>query len=410
MNLLKWFARLVFGVAGIAACWGAWYVVYLDSMAKSAAVDKPAAKEALTVEIVPVREQRLQERITLVGSLIPIAQSDVRPRTAGYIVSLKFDIGDFVQSGENLCQLDDLSSKETVARAEAILGVARRQLDARQVELTGANDALRRQELLMTRGAGTSEQLESARVAKGIAEANVQLEEARVAQAQVELAQVKLQMEELKLAAPLSGHVAERLMDVGDLAQPNLPLMKIVNIDTVQTTVQVVERDYSKIRPGQRAEVRVDSYPGQIFEGKVSRIAPILNPETRTASILIDVPNAERLLKPGMFARVSLAVDQERLSLTVPVSALLDDGGAPYVMVVDPETQQVLQRKLEMGISDKVLVEVRSGIQATDQVITLGNRLVRPGQLVKAVEVPWPETQFAGSETAAVTRESTPAE
>lgn len=410
MNLLKWLARVIFGVAGIAACWGAWYVIYQDSLAKSAAVEKPAAKDNLTVEIVPVRQQRIQERITLVGSLIPIAQTDVRPRIAGYIASLACDIGDVVQAGQILCQQDDLTHREAVARAEAILGVAKKQLEARQVELQGAEDTLKRQELLQSRGAGTAEQLETAKVNKGIAAANVQLEEARVAQAGVELAQAKLLLEELRLAAPLSGHVAERLMDVGDLAQPNLPLIRIVNIDTVQTTVQVVERDYSKVRLGQRAEVRVDAYPERVFDGKVGRVAPVLNADTRTASVLIDVPNPDKLLKPGMFARVSLAVDEERDSLTVPVAALLEDAGSPYVMVVDPQSQQVFQRKIEIGISDKALVEVRSGLQPTDHVITLGNRLVRPGQVVKAIEVPWPQLQVADEETAAAHLESATAE
>ncbi|MCA8999777.1 MAG: efflux RND transporter periplasmic adaptor subunit [Planctomycetaceae bacterium] len=410
MIYLKWIGRLLFGLAGIAACWGAWYIVYQDSLERMATEDAAPMKVPISVEVVPVLEQEMREQITLVGSLVPIAQTEVRSRTTGYIASMpdRIRIGAVVQKGDELCQLDAESLKKNVQRSKAALQVAQKQLDAREVERDHAHLILNRQRLLQERGASTLEELESAEVALKIAEANVKLEAARVSQAEAELHQAELELEDLNLRAPIDGFIAERMMDVGDLAQPNMPLLRIVKLETVQTTVQVVERDYSKIHVGQRAEVTVDAYPGKVFSGSVAQVSPALDVETRTAPILIDVPNKNGQLKPGMFARVSLTLEEDRKALTIPVAAVIEEDGQSCVMAVDPQSQQVFLRKIERGMTHQGVVEVRSGLDPSEHVITLGNRLVRPGQVVNAVEVPWPVPLVAGQ--AVVSPENSPGE
>jgi len=391
---LKWLGRLVLSVAAIAACWGVWYVVHLDSLSRSAD-EKPKQKpNDLTVEVVAAREEPIEERINLVGSLEPIAQTEIRSRVNGYVTSLPFELGDRVEQGDTLCLLDDADQREVVSRSEAALNVAKAQLRAKQTEAELAKKNVDRQRALIQNGAGTQQLLDSAEATANISEANVDLEKAQVTEAESALLLARLALDDLKLESPISGFVADQTLDVGDLAKPDVAVVRIVNLDTVQTTVNVIEKDYRKVRVGQQADVQVDAYPDRMFVGKVQRISPVLDPETRTAAVHIDVPNAEQFLKPGMYARVSLRSHQSHTGVMIPIAALLSDDDQPFVYVLAKgeslESDLVEQRKVRTGFVNKRIVEIVDGLGSGDEVITLGNRLVKAGQSVKVVRLPFP--------------------
>lgn len=375
------------GLVAIAACFGAWYVTYRDAQAKAAAAPKSKPSELLTVEVVTVQRAPVSDRIELVGSLSPLAMVDIRPKVGGYVRSLRVDLGDSVAAGAELAQLDDESQREAVTLSQAALDVAQAQLEAQVTDRDLAKKTLDRQKGLVTSGAGTSQLLEQAEAALLIASARIKLEQAKVAQAQAELLRAKLALDELKLIAPVTGVVAARLVDVGNLAAPDAALLRIVDLSTVRTSVHVIEKDYRLMREGLIADVRVDAYPTMKFQGKVTRIAPVLDEITRTAEVRIDIPNLDGVLKPGMYARVSLRAGTERESLVIPVAALLDSQ-RPAVFVVSGTPLKADRRNIELGAVDDNSVEVTSGLSEGDQVITLGNRLVLPGQAVLIAPMP----------------------
>ena len=358
--------------------------MYRDAQAKAAAAPRKPSSEVLAVETVPVHEALIGSRIELVGSLTPLSQVVIRPRVGGYVRSLSVDLGDADQEGAELARLDDDSQTETVSLAEAALDVAKAQLQAQIADRSLSQKTWDRQKNLMTSGAGTSQQLEQSEAAWMISNARVELEQAKVAQANADLLRAKLDLDELRLLAPLTGVVAERMIDVGNLAAPDAPLLRIVDLSTVRTTVHVIERDYRLMHEGLEADVRVDAYPDVLFQGKVSRVAPILDELTRTSDVRIDIPNPERLLKPGMYTRVSLRSGEERQGLVIPVVALLD-GERPSVFVVEGTPPQTQRRMIDVGAVEGDLVEVTHGLQAGDQVVTLGNRLAVPGQIVSVI-------------------------
>ncbi len=181
------------------------------------------------------------------------------------------------------------------------------------------------------------------------------------------------------------------MVDEGNLAAPDSPLIRIVDLSTVRTTVHVIEKDYRLMRVDLVADVRVDAYPGTKFQGKVTRVAPVLDAVTRTGDVRIDIPNADSLLKPGMYARVSLRAGTERESLVIPVSALLE-GQRPAVYVVKGTPPKAERRSIEVGATDEDSIEVTSGLVSGDKVITLGNRLVLPGQQVAVIEAREPHS------------------
>ena len=241
--------------------------------------------------------------------------------------------------------------------------------------------------------------MEQAEAEWDIAVAQRELEEARVKQAQSEVDHTLLAVNESKIDAPMAGFVGERFVEVGDLAKPDVPLLRIVSFDRVRTVVHVVEKDYPRVKLGQEATIQVDAFPSKEFHGKVIRKAPVLNPQTRTAAVQIEIDNSDYQLKPGMHARVSL-VFERRSTLVLPVAALVEQNARPAVFVVESDPPTIRRQEVKTGINDGEFVEILAGLSANDEVVTLGNRLVKTGQVVHPVKVPWPREIPTGVQTA----------
>ncbi|MCA9088172.1 MAG: efflux RND transporter periplasmic adaptor subunit [Planctomycetaceae bacterium] len=403
-NILKF----VLGLVAIGACWGAWYVVYRDSVVRSAVPDASRPLETLAVEVMRAREEPLEERITLVGSLNPIAETEVRARVSGYLIEQPHEVGTRVSAGDVLIRLDARDQQEMVSRFEASLKVAQAQLRSQQAEQDQAEKNVERQRRLADEGAGTLQQLEAAQAALTIALAQVELQSARVSEAMANLEQARIALKDFELTSPISGFVSARYVQAGDLAKPDVPLLRVISLATVQTNAHVVEKDYRKIQLGQQADVTIDAYPGTIFKGIVKQIAPALDPNTRTAEIRLDVENPKYLLKPGMYARVSLRSQLSHSSLAVPLSSVLDDGERTSVMTVEGTPPVVRRHPITLGVTDGHAVEVLEGLWANAKVITLGNRIAREGQEVKVIEVDWPEQLASIDESEGIPSTSDP--
>ncbi len=390
MVFLNWFGRVLFGCCAIAAAWSVWYVIYLQSHAAIAESEKPKPEQVIAVEVVAAQQDMIEERIELVGNLLPVAQTEIRSRVDGYIVELPFDVGDRVSSSQTLCRIDDSGQQEALDKAKATLKAAEAQLRVQESQYRFAQKSVEREERLASRGAGTDEQLETAYSNNEIAQAQVELEQARVAEAKADVNVLEIGLKDFSLSTPISGYVASRMVDIGDLAKPDVPLLQIVDLETVKTTVNIIEKDYRKVAVGQAAMVTVDAYPERTFIGEVKRISPVLDQETRTVSAQIEIKNQNSLLKPGMYARVSLNSEQTKSSVIVPLSAVLEINGREAVYLVNSEGKTEL-RQVRLGSSDGLVTEVLEGVEAGEIVITLGNRLVKPGQVVIAEQQqqPW---------------------
>ncbi len=390
MPFLRATSRFCLGLAAIGACWLAWWVVYRDSRARVDATETKPPAAAMRVHVMPARSMTIQDRIDLVGSLEAKNAVEVRARVSGYITTLPFDVGEAVPAGRNVVILDDTDFQERVNSAQAALEVARAELSSRQAERDVSQRNLEREQDLQRDGAGTEKALEAAEGAVEIADAQVKLYEARVAEAESIHRQSELALADLQIASPIEGVVGRRFLDIGNLAQPEVPLMLIVDNSAVRTRVHVVEKDYPRVSVDQEAFVRVDAHPDQVFCGKVKRIAPVVDPETRTAAVEIEIPNPDRLLNPGMHARVSIVYESHQGNSVVPIEALVDSKAGQSVFVVVGDPPHVEERLVTVGMNDGDLVEVLAGVEEDEQVVTLGNRLVRNGQEVDPQLVDWP--------------------
>ncbi len=383
---------------GIVVPLTAWWLVHSWSLDQEtpSATQVGQATERVAVHVVPVQKRSIADDVELVGSLEPASQVQLRARVSGYITEIAFHVGDDVTHGDVVVKLDDARQKETVSRAQASLGVAEARVTAQEAKAEFTRSEFARQKSLAESGVSTAQQIEQLASELQVAEAELKLQQATLAQARADFEQVRLQMDELRITAPFDGFVASRAVDVGDLAQPESPLLTLVDLSSVRTAVHVVEKDYARVRPGQSATLRVDALPGQQFIGKVVRKAPVLDPRTRTALVEIEVHNPEFSLKPGMHARVRITFEKHRETNVIPIAALLADQNRSRVYVVtDGEQPETRLREVTTGITNGELVEVTEGLAPGERVVTLGNRMIRHGQLVNPVETVWPAEQLA---------------
>jgi cobalt-zinc-cadmium efflux system membrane fusion protein len=182
----------------------------------------------------------------------------------------------------------------------------------------------------------------------------------------------------LPVTAPLAGRVVEKHATLGELATPTDTLFTIADLSRVWIWIDVFERDLARVHREDGVEVEVDSFPGRVFSGEVSYLSPEVASETRTVRARIDVPNPDRLLRPGMFATVRLADPHSaEPSLTVPEAAVVRRGGESLVFVPagPPPSEggaRFEARPVTTGRSEPGWVEILTGLEAGERVVTEG--------------------------------------
>jgi multidrug efflux pump subunit AcrA (membrane-fusion protein) len=178
--------------------------------------------------------------------------------------------------------------------------------------------------------------------------------------------------------APISGIVAKTYLDRGDSVSPQVPIAVVADMDEVKVKIEITEVDYPKVKLGQTAEIKVDAYPNKEFEGKLSKLSTLIDPNTRTAQAEITIPNSEHLLVPGMFARISLFVG-ERKTLVMSLDALLRMPGTGSYYCFKVENERAKKVFLKIGIIQDNLVEVKEGLKQGDLVIVSGQGALEEG-------------------------------
>jgi len=200
------------------------------------------------------------------------------------------------------------------------------------------------------------------------------------ARAQYEAAALELSY--TTVTAPISGVVASCEVKPGNFVQIHSPIIRIVDIRTLEATLNVPEREIARLGPGQPVELVADALPGQVFTGAVDRVAPVVEAGTGTFRVVSRFDGAGAL-QPGMFARLKIQYDARPDALAVPRTALLDDGGEAAVYVVrEGRAQRVV---VTLGAEEGGWVEVRAGLNAGDAVVTAGKATLRDGRRVQVM-------------------------
>jgi RND family efflux transporter MFP subunit len=207
------------------------------------------------------------------------------------------------------------------------------------------------------------------------------LAKAQIAQADAELQELRIRLGQTEIASPLTGVVATRFVDPGALLSSSTPILLILDLSTMLTVVNVPERDVNKIRVGSTAKVSVDALAGEEFLGRVVRISPILDPQTRTAPVEIELENAGEHLKAEMFSRVDLNLETRRSAILLPREALVYRNERQGVFVVDAETARF--QPVVTGLTEGDRIEIVEGVREGDTVVGRGATLLQNGDAVQ---------------------------
>jgi membrane fusion protein (multidrug efflux system) len=181
--------------------------------------------------------------------------------------------------------------------------------------------------------------------------------------------------------APFSGFVARRQVSRGEYVQVGQPLFELVALDPVEAQFHVAERDSARVAQGQEVELTVEPHPGETFRGRVTLIAPTIDPKTRTLRVEADVANPDGRLRPGLFARVDLGVALRKGVLMVPEEAVLQraDGEVVFRAGRGNRVQRVV---VTTGFHRDGMVEVAQGLVAGDVIVTRGQAGLVDGALI----------------------------
>lgn len=196
--------------------------------------------------------------------------------------------------------------------------------------------------------------------------------------------------------SPANGVVIEKNAVQGARFTPGEPIYRIADLSRVWVMADIFEQDLARVKVGQSATVILDAFPGRVFEAKLSYLYPTLNAATRTTPVRLELDNREGLLRPGMFAHVELASATAAAQVTVPGSALIDDGTRQVVLLALGEGRFKPQ-SVRIGKRGREFIEVLEGVQAGDRVVVSANFLIDSESQLKAALSNLSETNEAGT-------------
>jgi RND family efflux transporter MFP subunit len=277
---------------------------------------------------------------------------------------------------------DGALSKQQMELVQMQYDVAKAQLDTTEQQLSLVKAGARDEEIEAAR-TQVQQAVEGVRVAKSnranksLRNEDIKSARAGVAQADAALAYAKQQLVDACIASPIAGVVSARHVQPGEMANPGMPLMEIVALDTVYFEATVSEIDIAKIRVGQSVQVSVDALPGKRFMGSVEKIYPTANTNSRQFSVRVKVINRTGDLKPGMFARGGIEVAKHQNVVVVPKDALVSDGKNQSVYVVVNGVAHL--RPITTGFETREEAEALSGVFSGDVLVTVGQDKLSDG-------------------------------
>jgi membrane fusion protein (multidrug efflux system) len=193
-----------------------------------------------------------------------------------------------------------------------------------------------------------------------------------------------LELDYTQIRAPIDGVIAERLVKLGNTISVGEALFKVTSLTPLVAYLHVPEREYRHIDPGQPVGIDIDALPGEPIAATVSRVSPVVDPQTGTFKITVEIVDMKRRIKPGMFGRIGVIYDVHEGALQIPRSAIIEDQGTASVFVV--EEDRAVRKTIKTGYSNRGMVEVTSGLQDGEQVVTVGQASLKQDSRVSIIK------------------------
>jgi multidrug efflux pump subunit AcrA (membrane-fusion protein) len=353
--------------------------------------------EAIPVTVVPVQRDTITSYLQGTATLESDQTVQILAETAGATTRLLVEEGDAVEPGQVLAQLDDREARLGVERAKVQLAEAEQaytslvRLDKQEAELAmrsaelaaeEARDQHRRAASMASRGLISQQDLEAKRTRRDTTE--VLAEQGRVRllyktiddarfrfeRAKTELQEAQLRLQYTTVKAPFAGVISQRRVTQGQYVQKNQHLFTIVDTQRLLARTYLPEKFSRGVAVGQEAYVKVEAHPQQRFEARVTLVSPVVESDSGTFKVTVELSAPPPELKPGMFASVFISAATRANTLVIPKRALTLDSAQPTVYRV--QGRRARRVSLTVGLTDGDRLEVLSGLAEGDDVVVLG--------------------------------------
>jgi RND family efflux transporter MFP subunit len=280
-------------------------------------------------------------------------------------------MGQQVRRGQTLAQV----YSPDLAEAQSRYLAARAELEAHEREL-------RRTEKLVEIGSASRQELEKIHAEHTAAVTQLQSLRSHLTLLGMTPGQVESLTSELSstvaVPAPIDGVITERAANIGLNVDPATKLFTVVDLSTVWVVGNLYERDFARVRLGNRATITITAYPSLALEGKVSYVDSQINPETRAAQVRVEVPNPGTQLRLGMYADMQVHEPSLAQRMTIPRAAVQMVGDRSIIYLADSAVSgRFIEREVRLGQAAGESVEVVSGVHGDDRIVTQGSFALR---------------------------------
>lgn len=328
--------------------------------------DQPSLP-TMAVAVQPVTRGDIATYYSATASLDPDKQADILARVSGVIEKILAEEGDRVVRGQVLLHIvdDEYRHRQTMA-----------EVDVEQKRLR-----FERAEKIFTQGLTSVEDFDTARSDLHSAEASLEL--------------AALELSYTRVRAPFTGRVVRRLVDQGMTVSNGTPLFTLADMDRLLARVHVPAKEFRSIRPDQPVQLVVTS-TGDRLTGRIDLVSPLVDPESGTIKVTVEVADYPPSTRPGDFVEVAIVTDRHSGSLLVPRVAVVTERGQSSVYVADGDVAS--QRVVEIGFSDDINSEILAGLDEGELIVVQGQRALRDGQPIKRLDAVDLEAPVAGSD------------
>ena len=379
--------QVVAACVAIAAVLGAVFAVtYLPRRSARAALEagvKAAETTAPRVEVVTPKVTSSDRSLVLPGSIRPLEETVVYPRVSGYVRKWNVDIGDKVEEGQVLAEIDTPELDRELTQVNAEFTQAKAALVRAEASRDLSKSNLSRYEKLVPAGVASQEDLDQRQGQARVDAASVTVAQAAITSAAANIQRIRDLKGFAKIVAPFAGTVVSRTIERGALVSSGngTPLFRIAATDPVRVFVGVPQDVAPSVKVGAKAIVSVREFPGVTFEGTVARTSGALEAATRTMNTEVRVPNPDNKLLAGMYAEAALTLPLPHRVLEVPATALYNDAKGLRLAVVDAENKiRFVPITVERDTGATILVS--TGLEGTERVVKLANVQLLEGTTV----------------------------
>lgn len=349
--------------------------------------NRPSADQEIqeiSVKACRVEEQPISNYILSNTTLEPIRAVTVVARVNAQLIHLEVEEGDRVRAGQILARLDEREVRNEHDQARIAVDQAEISVRQAKVRADQSRANLERSQTLKTQKLISQQDFDQAELNERTDMLAHEVAQQQLGAAEVRLQAAVLQLEYTEIRAPIDGVITQRSVEIGDRLSLNQSLFEVEDFTPLWARIFIPEKDLSKLRIGQTASVDIEAFSERRFRGRVRMINPRIDSESGTVKVTLEMQDPEGRLRPGMFGLVYIPTETKDDALVIPKKALLRERDEIRVFVIrDNGTAE--KRTVRVGIFEENRVEIVSGLQAGEAVVTVGQEGLNDSYPVKVL-------------------------